>query len=125
MGLIGSSYSDASSNTTINATPMTLLARTMDANSSGLLKVFGIARRIDGATKSFSLQSVGYVNEGGMALFNNVVDLLGSAGDLIALLAATLTVDTSGSDVRIRATGIAATEIDWTVLVNGVLVQHQ
>lgn len=124
MGVLGSTFSDEAHQTTINATTITLLTRTLDADSAGLIRLRGIARRIDGVTKAFSFGSVGFRESGGITLFNNVLDLLGTTGDLLTLLTATMVVDVSGGDIRVRATGIAATEIDWAVVIEGVQLVH-
>ena len=117
---------NANAATYSNATQQTLSARTITENSGGFLGVRVTARRVsDGATKVFDLEYGFKRDEGDVIVFGlNLLGVKGTVGDLIALAAVSATVDDSGSDTRIRVTGLASTEIDWAFREYGEELNH-
>lgn len=104
----------------------TLLARTVTPNSVGFSITRVEARRVsDGAGKVFFLEFGFKRNTGDAEVFGVVLlGEKGNAADLSALAAVSATLDALGSDVRVRITGLAGTEIDWACTESGEAVVH-
>jgi len=109
-----------------NATQQTLQVLTVPENSAGWLTVRVVARRVsDGATKVFDF-SLGFKRgEEDADVFGvSLLSTKGTLGDLIALATVVAMVDAVDSDIRIRVTGVASTEIDWMSSLLGEAVKH-
>jgi len=109
-----------------DATQHTLSAETIIENAAGFRVIRVSARRVsDGAAKVWFLE-VGFKRDtGNLTVFGlTLLATKGTAADLIALVLAAVTVDAVDSDMRIRVTGLASTEIDWAFTTSGEAVVH-
>lgn len=113
--------------TLATSTVQTLLAETMVENSAGLVQSIVTARRVsDGASKVFNIQAGFKRDENGVTVFGvSLLNALGTTLDLIALAAVTATIDAAGDDVRVRVTGLASQDIDWSANLVGLTVNHE
>lgn len=105
----------------------TLLAETIVENSCGFVQSTVSARRVsDGASKVFNIQA-GFKRDGGdVTVFGvSLLNALGTTLDLIALAAVAATIDAAGDDVRVRVTGLASQDIDWSANLVGLTVNHE
>lgn len=108
--------------TTTNSGTQTLLSHTMvQDNCSAWFVVDVVARRLsDGATKAWHFHGCAKKNTGNVSTASELLGIsVGTAGDLTALLLASAVVDDSGSDIRIRVSGLSSTDILWLGSING------
>lgn len=100
---------------TTDATVTTLLAYPVPANTVSLLVAHVSARRTAGGNAG-----AGYVRRGTYRNDAGVVTLIGAVQDDYTAEDTAgwdCTLDISGTDVRVRVTGAAATAIDWQGVV--------
>lgn len=92
----------------------TILEREIADATSGMGFANLVVRRLsDAATKAFTLRFTYKKETGAITVAINPLDAVGSAGDLVSLLLVTATVDVSGSNVRVRVTGLLSTNLIW------------
>lgn len=113
-------------NTFSTSSEQTLYARTVDEKSAGFAAFHVFARRVsDGASKVWNI-NVGFKRDTGNAtVFGlEILGTLGTVGDLVALATVTVDIDASGSDIRVRVTGLASQAIDWGCNETGQNLYH-
>ena len=103
---------------TTDATQTTLCSFTIPSNSSAVVRAtISLRNTANNDTAAIMIVGTFKNNAGTVTLEGSVTSLLaimGSAG----LLTALSTMDVSGTNIRIRVTGIIATTIDWQVEAN-------
>lgn len=100
---------------TTDGTQTTLASWTVPEDSSVAIQANIIARNTStGAIAAFYKFSGGKNVGGVVSLVGSILDVVSAIKDL-AMLTASCTFDTSGTDIRVRVTGIAATNIEWMV----------
>ncbi len=108
--------------TTSNGSAQTIIAHTVpEVNSSGWFQGKVVCRRLsDGATKVWFLQGSYKRGTGNASIESTLLGgVIGTTGDLLALLTANVTMDASGDDIRMRVTGLAGTDIIWIADLQG------
>lgn len=104
--------------TTTNGTQTTVGTYTLPTNCSSYVDAIiqgrntstgdMIAMRLGGMAKRLT---------GNSSQVGSIGNILATQSDL-ALILASATIDVSGTDIRIRVTGLAATSIEWMVVLN-------
>lgn len=97
---------------TTNATTATLASFTVPTDAGVAMEVTCIAKTAAGDVAKFVKSALAKDIAGTLTLEGTVLSVI---ADILstALLTATLTMDVSGTTARLRATGVAATNIDW------------
>lgn len=111
---------------TSSDTEQTLITEPAVENSAGNLVALVTARRVsDGAAKMFHIHAAYKRDSGDAEVFGvSLLAARGSVADLISLSLVSATIDADGSDLRVRVTGEAATDFDWSGVLSGVTVYH-
>jgi len=111
---------------TSNNSITTVISRAdIPESSSGQCLIRASARRVsDGASKHWQFVC-SFKRDGGDVVITSSANLLSAFGDtfdLAALVSCSTTVDASGSDIRVRVTGLASTNILWAAFMDGFYV---
>lgn len=109
------------------STQQTLLAEAVAENSAGKINSIVAARRVsDGASKVFEIEAGFKRDSNGATVFGvSVLNALGTTGDLLALATVAATIDADGDNLRVRVTGLASQDLDWSANLTGVTVNHE
>jgi hypothetical protein len=100
--------------TTTDATQTTLFALTLDDNRSYFITARVVGRRSDGMQRAFYWRAaLAYRQGAGATMQGSVVNLATVESDS----SWDSTIDASGNDARLRATGVAATTIYWVATI--------
>ncbi len=100
---------------TTDDTATTLASWTVPDDSSVVVQATVVARNTStGAIAGFYKFAAGKNVGGNVSLVGSILDIISAIKDL-SMLTASCTLDVSGTDIRVRVTGIAATTIEWMV----------
>jgi hypothetical protein len=97
---------------TTNATATTLDTYTVPEKSVTGVEVTVVARDASNNPGLFKQAAAVTKSTGSASIVGSVLNLITPILS-VSLATATVTIDTSGSDIRLRATGVAATTIEW------------
>lgn len=118
---------DATENlSTSDATPVNVVLFEANPNSSINARVLVTARRpSDGATKCWDLTAAMAMGAPGGNVVNKAnrdAAAFGLAGDLTALTGASIAFFASGPNIGLTITGMAATLLEWGIMLRGIQV---
>lgn len=106
--------------TTMGNSQTTILSREVAEKTSGYFTVNVVCRRLsDGATKAFVFSGSHKRMTGSPEVNTETLTLIGTNGDILALLLAGVVADISGNEVRIRVTGLSSTTMIWYAEIVG------
>lgn len=106
---------------TTSATVTTILTLTLSSSTAYLLTIRVVGNQSGGSNRaSYVRRATAYRATAGVATLQGSVETLGT--DVESNAAWDVTVDVTGNDLRVRATGVAATNINWTAVVEWTAV---
>lgn len=118
----GKLYSDIASTQTSNATPVNAFTWTIPDEAVSSITVEASAIRSDGSVTASYIRRCRIKRDGGTVTVGTVAEVY--TDEEGGFSAADVTINNSGSTGRVQVTGIAATTIDWVVVVSRLEHTH-
>lgn len=99
---------------TTNATPLTLISIPLLAGQTAILNVIAVARDTSGNVRSSTKKATIKNVSDTLSIVGLVQDIITPVTD-VNISSASFTITTSGTNMLLQATGIAATTINWKI----------
>lgn len=107
-----------------DAVPTTIVSIPLPENSSGTIRIEGLARRpSNGYTKSWSQSFVCKRGTGDAAIVGNLVNVIPVAGDLLSTLSWDIVLDVEDSNVLIQVKGQTSATVAFYLKILGLTIQ--